>query len=120
LLALPPTRFDPTDLFVDGVPINVIQAAKSYEDHVAANGQPDSHAKAKEILCGLSFLCQEGYSHHVSYTSAGLAGAFIDREVETKGVRDFFGLMADPVSDFIHIYSSTSSTGRRLSVRVSI
>ena len=40
---------------------------KAYEDHVAANGQPASHAKAKELL-------------------AGFAGAFIDREVETKGV----------------------------------
>ncbi|KAG6836519.1 hypothetical protein H0H93_007196 [Arthromyces matolae] len=43
------------------------EAAKAYEDHVAANGQPASHAKAKEIM-------------------AGLAGAFIDRMVETKGV----------------------------------
>ncbi|KAI6155552.1 hypothetical protein BKA82DRAFT_17603 [Pisolithus tinctorius] len=43
------------------------EAAKAYEDHVARNGQPDSHAKAKEIL-------------------AGLAGAFVDREVETKGL----------------------------------
>src|SRR5262245_22321517 len=34
---------------------------------VAANGHPDSHAMAKELL-------------------AGFAGAFIDREVETKGV----------------------------------
>lgn len=40
---------------------------KAYEDHVAKNGQPDNHAKAKELL-------------------AGFAGAFIDREVETKGV----------------------------------
>ena len=43
------------------------EAAKAYEDHVAKNGQPDSHAKAKEIL-------------------AGLAGAFVDRIVETKGL----------------------------------
>ncbi|KAI1786539.1 hypothetical protein LXA43DRAFT_1033617 [Ganoderma leucocontextum] len=43
------------------------EAAKAYEDHVAKNGQPDSHAKAKEIL-------------------AGLAGAFIDRIAETKGL----------------------------------
>ncbi|KAJ8596000.1 hypothetical protein M405DRAFT_837464 [Rhizopogon salebrosus TDB-379] len=41
-------------------------AAKAYEDHCAANGKPDSHAKAKELL-------------------AGFAGAFIDREVETIG-----------------------------------
>lgn len=26
------------------------QAAKAYEKHVAENGQPDSHAQAKEIL----------------------------------------------------------------------
>ncbi|KAH8705824.1 CipC1 protein [Talaromyces proteolyticus] len=43
------------------------EAAKAYEDHVARNGQPPSHEKAKEIL-------------------AGFAGAFIDREVETKGL----------------------------------
>jgi hypothetical protein len=43
------------------------EAAKAYEEHRAANGHPDSHAKAKEIF-------------------AGLAGAFIDREVETKGL----------------------------------
>ncbi|CAG7916175.1 unnamed protein product [Penicillium olsonii] len=43
------------------------EAAKAYEDHVARNGQPESHAKAKEIL-------------------AGFAGAFIDREVETRGL----------------------------------
>lgn len=44
-----------------------MQAAKAYENHVAENGQPESHAKAKEIL-------------------AGFAGAFVDREVETKGL----------------------------------
>ncbi|KAF7965984.1 hypothetical protein HWV62_7130 [Athelia sp. TMB] len=43
------------------------EAAKAYEDHCAANGQPPSHAKAKEVL-------------------AGLAGAFVDREVETRGL----------------------------------
>lgn len=26
------------------------QAAKAYENHVAENGQPESHARAKEIL----------------------------------------------------------------------
>ncbi|OQD98964.1 hypothetical protein PENVUL_c068G08902 [Penicillium vulpinum] len=43
------------------------EAAKAYENHVAENGEPDSHAKAKEIL-------------------AGFAGAFVDREVETRGL----------------------------------
>ncbi|KAJ5701744.1 hypothetical protein N7488_009292 [Penicillium malachiteum] len=43
------------------------EAAKAYENHCAANGQPTNHAEAKEIM-------------------AGLAGAFIDREVETKGL----------------------------------
>ncbi|KAF7794071.1 hypothetical protein EIP86_005201 [Pleurotus ostreatoroseus] len=43
------------------------QAAKAYENHVAENGQPPSHEKAKEIL-------------------AGFAGAFVDREVESKGL----------------------------------
>lgn len=43
------------------------EAAKAYEKHREENGHPDSHAKAKEIL-------------------AGLSGAFIDRIVETKGL----------------------------------
>ncbi|KAI0337647.1 hypothetical protein BDW22DRAFT_1363908 [Trametopsis cervina] len=43
------------------------EAAKAYEKHVSQNGQPQSHAEAKEII-------------------AGLAGAFIDREFETKGL----------------------------------
>ncbi|KAG6332465.1 hypothetical protein ID866_6621 [Astraeus odoratus] len=43
------------------------EAAKAYEDHKARNGEPDDHAKAKEIL------------------AAG-AGFFIDRLVETKGL----------------------------------
>ncbi|CAL3964053.1 unnamed protein product [Diplocarpon coronariae] len=43
------------------------EAAKAYEDHVRKNGKPASHAEAKEIL-------------------AGLAGAFIDREFETRGL----------------------------------
>ncbi|KAH8118278.1 putative phosphoglycerate mutase family protein [Phellopilus nigrolimitatus] len=46
------------------------EAAKAYEKHVAKNGKPSSHAEAKELF-------------------AGFAGAFIDREVETKGL-DFF------------------------------
>ncbi|KAF8076420.1 hypothetical protein FPV67DRAFT_1558896 [Lyophyllum atratum] len=43
------------------------EAAKAYENHVAQNGAPPSHEKAKEIF-------------------AGFAGAFIDRIVETKGL----------------------------------
>ncbi|CAE6445193.1 unnamed protein product [Rhizoctonia solani] len=43
------------------------EAAQAYEDHVAKNGQPPDHAQAKQILTGLT-------------------GAFIDREVETKGL----------------------------------
>jgi len=27
------------------------KAAKEYEKHVAENGKPQSHAKAKELLC---------------------------------------------------------------------
>jgi len=43
------------------------EASKAYEQHVAANGHPDSHAKAKELI-------------------ASFSGAFIDRMVETKGL----------------------------------
>ncbi|KAB5595849.1 CipC protein [Ceratobasidium theobromae] len=47
------------------------EAAKAYENHVAENGEPDSHAKAKELL------------------RAGFVGGFLDREIETKGL-DWF------------------------------
>ncbi|KIM43851.1 hypothetical protein M413DRAFT_443731 [Hebeloma cylindrosporum] len=43
------------------------EAAKAYENHCAENGQPQSHAFAKEVL-------------------AGFSGAFVDRIVETKGL----------------------------------
>lgn len=43
------------------------EAMKAYEDHLAKNGKPDSHALAKEIF-------------------AGLAGAALDRLIETKGL----------------------------------
>ncbi|KAJ7474393.1 hypothetical protein B0H11DRAFT_2035243 [Mycena galericulata] len=45
-----------------------VQAAKAYEKHCKEEGKPESHAVAKELL-------------------AGFAGAFVDRMVETKGVR---------------------------------
>ncbi|KAJ6131345.1 hypothetical protein N7523_001805 [Penicillium sp. IBT 18751x] len=43
------------------------EAMKAYEDHEARNGTIDNHAKAKEVV-------------------AGLIGAFVDREVETRGL----------------------------------
>ncbi|KAJ7107745.1 hypothetical protein C8R44DRAFT_714455 [Mycena epipterygia] len=43
------------------------EAAKAYEKHCAENGQPESHAKAKELM-------------------AGFAGLFVDRMVESKGL----------------------------------
>ncbi|KAJ5896987.1 uncharacterized protein N7473_006386 [Penicillium subrubescens] len=43
------------------------EAMKAYEDHEARNGKIDNHAKAKEVV-------------------AGLIGAFVDREVETRGL----------------------------------
>ncbi|KAG8696948.1 hypothetical protein FRC11_000365, partial [Ceratobasidium sp. 423] len=43
------------------------EAAKAYEKHVAENGNPPDHAKAKEFL-------------------AGITGAFVDHEVETRGL----------------------------------
>eukprot|EP00914_Ancora_sagittata_P006098 GHVO01012378.1.p2 GENE.GHVO01012378.1~~GHVO01012378.1.p2 ORF type:complete len:109 (+),score=19.78 GHVO01012378.1:1-327(+) len=43
------------------------EAAKAYEKHVAENGKPTSHAKAKELL-------------------AAFSGAFVDHIVETKGL----------------------------------
>ncbi|KAJ7908293.1 hypothetical protein B0H13DRAFT_2016971 [Mycena leptocephala] len=46
------------------------EAAKKYEEHCAANGKPDSHAKAKELM-------------------AAFSGAFIDRMVESKGLDTF-------------------------------
>jgi len=43
------------------------EADRAYEKHVEQNGQPASHDEAKALL-------------------AGFAGAFVDREVETKGL----------------------------------
>ncbi|KAJ5630067.1 CipC1 protein [Penicillium herquei] len=43
------------------------EAAKAYEEHEKREGKPESHEKAKEIM-------------------AGFAGAFVDREVETRGL----------------------------------
>ncbi|PIG69625.1 cipC protein [Aspergillus arachidicola] len=43
------------------------EAMKAYEKHCAANGKPDTHAEAKELI-------------------AGFAGAFLDRVIETKGL----------------------------------
>ncbi|KAJ5953155.1 hypothetical protein N7454_000051 [Penicillium verhagenii] len=43
------------------------EAMKAYEEHEEREGKVENHAKAKEIM-------------------AGLAGAFIDREVETRGL----------------------------------
>jgi hypothetical protein len=65
----------------------MLQAAKAYEDHCAQNGRPDSHAKAKEVLYVLFCVCRGDMYTHLRY-SAGLAGAIVDREVETKGVSD--------------------------------
>jgi len=43
------------------------EASKKYEQHVAANGKPASHAKAKELM-------------------AGFGAGFIDKQVETHGL----------------------------------
>ncbi|KZT62975.1 hypothetical protein CALCODRAFT_505347 [Calocera cornea HHB12733] len=43
------------------------EADRAYEKHVEQNGQPASHDEAKALL-------------------AGFAGAFVDREVETRGL----------------------------------
>ncbi|KAF9356308.1 hypothetical protein BGX26_005456 [Mortierella sp. AD094] len=43
------------------------EAARAYEQHVAQNGKPDSHALAKELF-------------------AGFAGIATDRLIETKGL----------------------------------
>ncbi|KAH9989724.1 hypothetical protein BJV74DRAFT_838123 [Russula compacta] len=60
------------------------EAAKAYEGHVAANGRPDSHAKAKEIAYGL-FISVDTICAHRPH-SAGFAGAFVDKEFETHGL----------------------------------
>ncbi|KAF5363511.1 hypothetical protein D9756_000974 [Leucocoprinus leucothites] len=43
------------------------EAAKAYEEHIEREGKPQSHEQAKEIF-------------------AGFVGAFVDREVESKGL----------------------------------
>jgi hypothetical protein len=73
------------------LPIDVLtvmlQAMKAYDEHCAKNGKPSSHAKAKEIAYYIYLILCDMYTY-LRYR-AGLLGAFIDREVETKGVCDF-------------------------------
>ncbi|KAH9980157.1 hypothetical protein BGW80DRAFT_1273776 [Lactifluus volemus] len=45
----------------------LLQAARAYERHRDANGAPQSHEQAKALV-------------------AGVVGAFVDREVETRGL----------------------------------
>ena len=62
------------------------EAAKAYEDHCKRNGKPESHEKAKEILwvyVSSPHLARVAYAFTLS---AGFAGAFIDRAIETKGL----------------------------------
>ncbi|KAF1351280.1 hypothetical protein BDV97DRAFT_368925 [Delphinella strobiligena] len=46
------------------------EAAKAYENHCNQNGTPGSHEEAKELM-------------------AGFAGAFVDREAETRGADEW-------------------------------
>ncbi len=50
LLLLLPMKSVPTYLNRNNQCTVYTQAAKAYEEHVAENGQPENHAKAKEIL----------------------------------------------------------------------
>ncbi|KAJ6494816.1 hypothetical protein C8R47DRAFT_974498, partial [Mycena vitilis] len=50
-------------------------AAHEYDKHCQANGKPQSHAEMKELL-------------------AGFAGAFIDREVESRGMDEIAKMKA--------------------------
>ena len=62
-----------------------LQAAKAYENHCAENGRPDDHSTAKELLY-VAFACCVSNVVADTSSSAGFAGAFVDREVETRGV----------------------------------
>jgi hypothetical protein len=59
------------------------EAMKAYEEHCQKEGKPESHERAKEII-------------------AGFAGAFIDRELETRGVSTYSRPMA--VQSIIRFY----------------
>ena len=63
------------------------EAAQAYEKHVAQNGQPDSHAKAKELF-------------------AGFAGAFLDRMIETKGM-DYIDANRNKIQDKAHDHAQS-------------
>jgi hypothetical protein len=69
--------------------LTVRQAAKAYEAHCTANGKPQNHQEAKELLY------VPVVSNIYTYTllipnpfrcSAGFAGAFVDHVAETKGL----------------------------------
>ena len=79
--------------------MRIAQAAKAYENHVAENGQPDDHAKAKEIL----YVVSSAYRSVGVLTDIGFLGPALLALSSTARSRPRV---------------STSSTGRRPSTRV--
>ena len=62
------------------------EATKAYQKHKEKEGQPSDHAKAKRILSVPSMSTSSRSTLTPRPLSAGFAGAFVDRVVETKGV----------------------------------
>ena len=62
------------------------EATKAYQKHKEKEGQPSDHAKAKRILSVPSTSTSSRSALTPHPFSAGFAGAFVDRVVETKGV----------------------------------
>lgn len=71
------------------------EAMKAYEDHEARNGIPTHPITTSHTPCtqyqstnAILFLCLGKIDNHAKAKEvvAGLIGAFVDREVETKGL----------------------------------
>jgi hypothetical protein len=62
------------------------EATKAYQKHKEKEGQPSDHAKAKRIMSVPSTSTSSRSTLTPRPLSAGFAGAFVDRVVETKGV----------------------------------
>ena len=71
-----PMRFGSTVPRFPSIFKHVHQAAQAYEKHVAANGKPDSHVKAKEIAYVL-FCVRSKYLVFMVHTVLALSVAFL-------------------------------------------
>ena len=82
--------------------------------HLQPTPNPRNSCKSPSANC-LRCPIILNYAH---FRSSGFTGAFLDREIETKGVRSEYLVVTTLPIHSAHAYSSASSTERRLSMKV--